>query len=96
MKSLSRQKIQPDWWTKTFAGLVLGTGFSLAIGALVILLASPYLVRGLAAQLGLWVTPWIALAMFFLAYFFPRGWQAILFYGLANLVAYTCLFVVRG
>ncbi|MEG0406914.1 hypothetical protein [Acinetobacter sp. P8-3-8] len=96
MKFLSQQKIQPDWWSKTFAGLVLGLSFAIACAALITLCGFQYLEKGLAPQFGLWSIPWIWLPIFFLAYFIPKGWQAILIYCGLNFIAYSLVFCLRG
>ena len=35
MTLLREQKIQPDWWTKSFAGAVLGLSLAFALAALI-------------------------------------------------------------
>ncbi len=80
MRFLRDQKIQPDWWTKSFAGAVHGLSLAFALAALITMwgLQSEY--RSLAPQLGMWSIPWIWLPLFFVAYFIPRGWQSIVIY----------------
>ncbi|MCH7335173.1 hypothetical protein [Acinetobacter sp. NIPH 2699] len=94
--NLSKQKIQPDWWTKTLVGLFLGLSFAIAIGALVFLLTLPNLERSLPAQLAMWTIPWVWLFVFFIAYFIPKGWQSLVIYSIANVVAYALVFGLRG
>ena len=96
MTLLRDQKIQPDWWTKSFAGAVLGFSLAFALAALITMwgLQSEY--RSLAPQLGMWSIPWIWLPFFFVAYFIPRGWQSIVIYLFFNIVAYTLVFWFRG
>ena len=96
MRLLRDQKIQPDWWTKSFAGAVLGLSLAFALAALITMwgLQSEY--RSLAPQLGMWSIPWIWLPLFFVAYFIPRGWQSIVIYLFFNIVAYTLVFWLRG
>lgn len=96
MKTSNKQKIQPDWWSKTLTGLFLGLSFAVAIGALVFLLTLPYVERSLPGQLGMWTIPWVWLFMFFIAYFIPKGWQTVVIFTLANIVAYALVFWVRG
>ncbi|WP_063454277.1 hypothetical protein [Acinetobacter johnsonii] len=96
MRLLRDQKIQPDWWTKSFAGAVLGLSLAFALAALITMwgLQSEY--RSLAPQLGMWSIPWIWLPLFFVAYFIPRGWQSNVIYLFFNVVAYTLIFWLRG
>ncbi|MEB6675832.1 hypothetical protein [Acinetobacter haemolyticus] len=96
MNTTKKQKIQPDWWTKTFAGLFLGLSFSIAIGALVFLLTLSNVERSLPAQLAMWTIPWVWLFVFFIAYFIPKGWQSLVIYSIANVIAYALVFWLRG
>ena len=70
MRLLRDQKIQPDWWTKSFAGAVLGLSLAFALAALITMwgLQSEY--RSLAPQLGMWSIPWIWLPLFFVGLFY--------------------------
>lgn len=96
MSTTKKQKIQPDWWTKTSAGLFLGLSFSIAIGALVFLLTLSNVERSLPAQLAMWTIPWVWLFVFFIAYFIPKGWQSLVIYSIANVIAYALVFWLRG
>ncbi|MDH0030389.1 MULTISPECIES: hypothetical protein [unclassified Acinetobacter] len=94
--NISKQKIQPDWWTKTLVGLFLGLSFAVAIGALVFLLTLPHVERSLPGQLAMWSIPWVWLFVFFIAYFIPKGWQSLVIFSIANIIAYALLFWLRG
>lgn len=96
MISLIHQKIQADWWSKTFAGAVLGLAFAIACASLITIWALKNLHPSLAPQLGMWSVPWIWLPVFFMAYFVPKGWQAIVFFAVLNIFAYGILLVIRG
>lgn len=96
MKTHAKQKIQPDWWTKTFAGLFLGFSFASILGSMVFLLSLPHVDRMLAPQLGMWTIPWVWMFMFFFAYLIPKGWQSMVIFAIANAIAYGCLILVRG
>ncbi|RYY79227.1 MAG: hypothetical protein EOO69_07370 [Moraxellaceae bacterium] len=96
MNIKNKQKIQPDWYSKTFAGLVLGLMLAIASSVLLIQLLLPYADRAVVPQLGMWSIPWVWLPLFFLAYFIPRGWQAMVIYSVANVLAYSCVFLLRG
>jgi len=37
--NMLKQKLQPDWWTKTFVGAVLGLSFAMAMGAIILLIS---------------------------------------------------------
>lgn len=96
MKMKNLAKIQADWWSKTFAGLLLGLVLAIAIGVLVVLFSIAYLDRALAPQLGMWTIAWAWCPLFFLAYFIPKGWQAIVLYSLVIAIAYGTIFWLRG
>ncbi|AOA57024.1 hypothetical protein [Acinetobacter larvae] len=96
MKAKQLKKIHPDWWSKTFAGALLGLSFSVAVGCCIALLGFSTIDRGLAAQLGMWAVPWIWCPLFFLAFFFHRGWHVLVVYSVLNLLAYGCFFWFRG
>lgn len=96
MNSLFQQKIQSDWWSKSFAGLCLGFIFALLCASIITLWAIQNLSPGLAPQLGMWSIPWIWLPVCFIAYFIPRGWQSILILTVVNILAYSILCWLRG
>lgn len=96
MKFLIEQKIQADWWSKTFAGAVLGLSLAVGVAALITVWALQNLDRALAPQIGMWSVPWLWLPLFFIAYFIPKGWQSIVIYSVLNFIAYGLVFVVRG
>ncbi len=96
MKINNKQKIQPDWWAKTFAGLFLGLSFAVAMGAVLMQLTLPAMDRAMVPQIGMWLIPWVWLPVFFLAYIIPKGWQALLIYSVANVLVYGCVLALRG
>ena len=53
MKAKIQSPIQPDWWSKTFAGGVFGLSLSIAIGNLIVLLGQPYVAMDLLVQVGM-------------------------------------------
>lgn len=96
MKAKSQLSIQPDWWSKTFAGLFLGLSFACILGAIILLIGREILEPNLAPQFSMWAIPWIWCPIFFLAYFIPKGWQAIVLYSIANVIAYSILLMLRS
>ncbi|KAA8735617.1 hypothetical protein F4V57_02160 [Acinetobacter qingfengensis] len=92
----TKQKIQPDWWTKTFAGLILGLSLSIAIGSLISIVSMGHFDRMLVPQLGMWAIPWLWMIVFFAAYFFQKGWHAVLCYFILNIITFSCVFLLRG
>ena len=96
MNSFFKQKIQPDWWSKSFAGFVLGFMLALLCASLITLWAVQHFSPSLAPQLGMWSIPWIWLPLCFIAYFIPKGWQAIFIFLLLNALAYGALCWMRA
>ncbi|MDO7192353.1 hypothetical protein Q5M49_01445 [Acinetobacter nosocomialis] len=96
MKAKIQSPIQPDWWSKTFAGGVLGLSLSIAVGNLVVLLGRPYVAMDLLVQLGMWSVPWVWMPIMFASYFFTTGQKALIDLSIANALAYSCIFVLRG
>lgn len=94
--SLYNQKLQPDWWTKTITGLILGLTFAIAIATIIFLLALPYIERNTLSQVAMWSIPWIWLSVFFAAYYIPKGWQSLVIFSIANVLAYALIFWLRG
>lgn len=91
-----KHKIQPDWWTKTLTGLILGFSFAVVIATSIFFLATPHVERNTVAQFAMWSIPWIWMSLFFLAYYFPKGWHSLALYSLANLLGYAAMFYLRG
>ena len=96
MKFLTQQKIQADWWSKTFAGAILGLSLAVGCASLITLWGLSNLDKALAPQVGMWSVPWLWLPLFFIAYFIPKGWQSILMYSVLNAVVYGLIFSLRG
>ena len=96
MKFLMQQKIQADWWSKSFAGWILGLSLSIACASFITLCGMNYLDKALAPQVGMWSVPWLYLPLVFIAYFIPRGWQAVVIYSVLNAIAYGILLGMRG
>ena len=96
MKSLIQQKIQADWWSKSFAGWVLGLSLAIACASFITLLGLNHLDKALAPQVGMWSVPWLYLPLVFIAYFIPKGWQAVVIYSVLNAIAYGILLGMRG
>lgn len=94
--NIFKQKIQPNWLIKTTVGLFLGLSFAIAVGSLVFLLTLPHIEYSLPGQLAMWTISWVWLFVFFIAYFIPKGWQSLVIFSIANMIAYTVLFWVKS
>ena len=96
MKFLMQKKIQADWWSKSFAGWVLGSSLTIACASFITLWGLNHLEKTLAPQIGMWSVPWLYLPLVFIAYFIPKGWQAVVIYSVLNAIAYGILLSMRG
>ena len=96
MKFLIQQKFQADWWSKSFAGWILGLSLAIACASLITMWGLQHLDKALAPQIGMWSVPWIYLPLVFITYFIPKGWQAVVIYSLLNGLAYAIVLSVRG
>ena len=96
MKFLTQQKIQADWWSKSFAGAILGLSLAVGCASLITHWALSNLDKALAPQVGMWSVPWLWLPFFCIAYFIPKGWQSLLIYSVLNAVVYGLIFSIRG
>ncbi|AUJ71873.1 MULTISPECIES: hypothetical protein [Pseudoalteromonas] len=96
-------KIQPDWWGKTLAGVILGLALSFGIVGLFAWVGSDGLMETLTparqswrTQFSMWMISPIWLLILSFVFMFKNSKQAVLWLGGANLVVYVILFVVRG
>ena len=49
----------------------------------------------LLVQLGMWSVPWVWMPIMFASYFYDRT-KALIYLSIANALAYSCIFVLRG
>lgn len=89
-------KIAPDWWSKTFAGAVLGFSLAFALAGLL----AWYGPGGIAApnktQAVMWSIAVFWMPVFAFVYLFRTGLRAVLWLSAANAAAYAALFHARG
>ncbi len=50
----------------------------------------------LLVQVGMWSVPWFWMPIMFGSYFFTTGRKALIYLFIANALAYSCIFVLRG
>ena len=96
MKAKIENPIQPDWWTKTIVGTVLGLSLAIALGNLIVVLGKPFMALDLLVQIGMWSIAWLWMPFMFFSYLFSTGKLALFYMSLANIFAFTCLFLLRG
>lgn len=89
-------RMQPDWWRKTLAGVLLGFLLALVTTGL-FAWAGP---GGIAAtdkvQFNMWLLTLLWLLIMSLVYLFRSGNQALLWLGGANLLLWPLFLIVRG
>lgn len=104
-EQLSRQqnKIQPGWWSKTLAGVILGLFLSYGLVALFAWFGPDNLTTSLSNERALWrvqfnmwlITPiWLCVIAF--VYLFKSGKVAWLKLGLANVFIYSVWVLLRS
>lgn len=96
MKIKTNRPIQPDWWTKTLVGALLGLSLSIALSSLVLIIGLHFLAQSTIVQIAMWCIAWFWLPLFFLSYLCQSGKQALLLFSCANVIAFAVLFGLRG
>ncbi len=93
--SSAKNSIRPDWLLKTFAGLLAGLGLALAISGYFVLI-TPDIEGDTQVQLAMWMIMPVWLLVLSGCYLFHSGLRAWLWLGLANLILWSPLLVLRG
>jgi len=88
--------IQPDWWSKTFAGAVLGLTLAFALAGIFAWVGSGGISAANKTQFVMWMISPIWVITFSIVYLFRTGMLAIIWLGLANIIAYSILFSLNG
>ncbi|WKT60277.1 hypothetical protein Q2E61_15400 [Microbulbifer thermotolerans] len=94
-KNRASTKIQPDWWSKSFAGAVLGLTLALALAGLFAWVGPGGLYAPDKRQFVMWMIAPLWVTVFSLVYLIPTGKRALLILGGLNLLAFGLLFLVR-
>lgn len=95
-KKNSAKKLQPDWWSKTFAGAVLGFSLVLALSGLFAWIGPGGISAADKAQFNMWIISPLWMLIFSFVYLIPTGRRALFLLGALNLLAYGLLFLVRS
>lgn len=92
----AHEKIQPHWWVKTFAGLILGLTLSFAL----VITFAWYGPGGIDApvkvQFNMWMISPIWLLILSFTYLFKTGLKAVSYLLVANILAYGVFFLLVG
>ncbi|MFV0595382.1 hypothetical protein [Shewanella sp.] len=88
-------KLQPDWWTKSLAGLVLGFTLALGLVGLFAWFGPGGIDADTKVQFNMWmITPiWLSILSF--SFLFKTGLRAIGYLGLFNILTYIVLYTFR-
>lgn len=95
MTRTKAQQIQADWWSKTLAGVILGFTLALALTGIFAWVGPGGIDAPQKVQVVMWMIAPLWMILCSTSYFFRTGLSAWLWLLLANLIAYTLLFIVR-
>lgn len=96
MARLAEQdKLQPDWWTKSLAGLILGFTLALGLVGLFAWFGPGGIDADTKVQFNMWlITPiWLLILSF--SFMFKTGLRTIGYLGLFNVLTYIVLYTFR-
>ncbi len=89
-------KIQPDWWSKSIAGCLLGFTFALAVSGVFAWVGPGGIEAPNKVQFNMWIIAPIWMLILSFSYLFKTGVRAISWLVALNLLAYIILFAVKG
>ena len=90
-----QDKLQPDWWTKSLAGLILGFTLALGLVGLFAWFGPGGIDADTKVQFNMWlITPiWLLILSF--SFMFKTGLRAIGYLSLFNILTYIVLYTFR-
>ena len=88
--------IRPDWWSKAFAGGVLGATLALALAGLFAWFGPGGIAPGEKTQAVMWSIAPVWMAVLSAVWLFRTGRRAVAWIGGANVLAYALLFAARA
>lgn len=89
------QKVQPDWWTKTIATVLLGLVLSFALVGLFAWYGPGGIDAANKSQFVMWIISPIWLVIISFGFFIRTGLRAIVGLALANVIAWGLFFILR-
>ena len=89
------EKIQPHWWLKTSAGLILGLTLSYALIGIFAWYGPGGIDAAVKVQFNMWMISPIWLTILTFSYLFKTGLKAIIYLGSANIISYAIFFFLR-
>lgn len=91
----ANEKIQPHWWTKTLAGLILGLTLAYAVVAIFAWYGPGGIDAPVKVQFNMWLISPIWLLIFSCTYMFKTGLKAISYLLLVNVIVYSIFLLLR-
>lgn len=96
MARLAEQdKLQPDWWTKSLAGLVLGFTLALGLVGLFAWFGPGGIDADTKVQVNMWLIAPIWLLILSFSFLFKTGLRAFGYLGSLNILTYIVLYTFR-
>jgi len=89
------QKIQPHWWLKTVAGVLLGFTLAYAFVAIFAWFGPGGITAPVKVQFNMWMISPIWLMVLSFSYLFKTGLKAVVYLTFANVIAYSVFFAMR-
>ena len=90
-----KDKLQPAWWTKSLAGLVLGFTLALGLVGLFAWFGPGGIDADTKVQVNMWLIAPIWLSVLSLSFLFKTGLRAIGYLGLFYVLTYIVLYTFR-
>ena len=96
MARLAEQdKLQPDWWTKSLVGLILGFTLALGLVGLFAWFGPGGIDADTKVQVNMWLIAPIWLLILSFSFLFKTGLRAFGYLGSLNILTYIVLYTFR-
>ncbi|MCU4675220.1 hypothetical protein N7931_06195 [Catenovulum sp. 2E275] len=92
---MQNNKIQPDWWSKSLAGSILGLTLAFALSGCFAWFGPGGITADSKVQFNMWIISPIWMLVLSFCFLFRSGKQAWLVLGCANLIFYSILYLFR-
>lgn len=96
MSTKIQNPIQPDWWVKSILGAVLSLMLAIGLANVWVVLALGRIEQNTLVQIGMWSVVLLWLPLFFLCFYFIRGWHMLVVMLISNACIYSLIFWLRG
>lgn len=96
MSSKVKVPIQPDWWMKSILGTILSLILAVGLGNLIIVLFKSVIAQDILVQIGMWSIAIFWLPLFFMCFYFVKGWHMLVIMSSTAIVVYSFMLWLRG